>query len=114
MKNSLKVSCNNEQLFLQMQMMRSDLEQKQDVLNALVADLSKVQQCSEQTDQGHYRCTINLSQYAEHVNQLSDRWKRILLQINSRSLTLDEGIFCFFRPQWLLLFAHGDVVSQVG
>ncbi|XP_051730551.1 desmoplakin-B isoform X2 [Ctenopharyngodon idella] len=70
--------------------MLSDLEQKQDVLNSLVADVNKVQQCNEQTDQSRYRCIINLSQYAEHVNQLSDRWKRIHLQINSRFNDLES------------------------
>uniref|UniRef100_A0A672NHA9 Desmoplakin n=1 Tax=Sinocyclocheilus grahami TaxID=75366 RepID=A0A672NHA9_SINGR len=65
--------------------MRSDLEQKQDLLNSLLVDLNKIQQFNEQTDQGRYRCIINLSQYAEHVNQLSDRWKRIQIQINNRS-----------------------------
>lgn len=65
--------------------MRSDLEQKQDLLNSLVARFNKVQQDNEQTDQGRYKCIINLSQYAEHFNQLSDRWKRTQIQINNRS-----------------------------
>ncbi|XP_051500221.1 desmoplakin-like isoform X1 [Myxocyprinus asiaticus] len=69
--------------------MHSDLEQKQDVLNSLVAELSNVHQFNEQMDQGRYRCIINLSQYAEHVNQLSDRWKRIQIQIKSRLVDLD-------------------------
>ncbi|XP_042602447.1 desmoplakin isoform X2 [Cyprinus carpio] len=69
--------------------MRSDLEQKQDLLNSLLVDLNKIQQYNEQMDQGRYRCIINLSQYAEHVNQLSDRWKRIHTQINNRLEDLD-------------------------
>uniref|UniRef100_A0A672NLX0 Desmoplakin n=2 Tax=Sinocyclocheilus grahami TaxID=75366 RepID=A0A672NLX0_SINGR len=72
-----------------LQSMRSDLEQKQDLLNSLLVDLNKIQQFNEQTDQGRYRCIINLSQYAEHVNQLSDRWKRIQIQINNRLEDLD-------------------------
>ncbi|XP_016095801.1 desmoplakin-like [Sinocyclocheilus grahami] len=72
-----------------LQSMRSDLEQKQDLLNSLVADFNKVQQYNEQADQGRYRCIINLSQYAEHFNQLSDRWKRIQIQINNRLDDLD-------------------------
>uniref|UniRef100_A0A673IT85 Desmoplakin-like n=2 Tax=Sinocyclocheilus rhinocerous TaxID=307959 RepID=A0A673IT85_9TELE len=72
-----------------LQSMRSDLEQKQDLLNSLLVDLNKIQQYYEQTDQGRYRCIINLSQYAEHVNQLSDRWKRIQIQINNRLEDLD-------------------------
>ncbi len=72
-------------LFLQTQDMRSDLEQKQDLLNSLLVDLNEIQHYGEQTGQGPYRCIINLSQYAEHVKQLSDRWKRIQIQINSRS-----------------------------
>ncbi|KAG1941839.1 desmoplakin isoform X2 [Pimephales promelas] len=77
-----------------LQSMHSDLEQKHDVLHSLVSDLSKVQQCNDQTDQGRYRCVINISQYAEHVSQLSDRWKRILLHITSRYDDLDS-----FLPQ---------------
>ncbi|KAI2652332.1 Desmoplakin [Labeo rohita] len=72
-----------------LQSMRSDLEQKQDLLNSLLADLNKLQQYNEQTDQGRYRCIINLSQYGEYVNQLSDRWKRIQIQINNRLDDLD-------------------------
>ncbi|XP_073709058.1 desmoplakin-B-like isoform X2 [Garra rufa] len=72
-----------------LQSMRSDLEQKQDLLNLLLADLNKLQQYNEQMDQGRYRCIINLSQYGEHVNQLSDRWKRIQIQINNRLDDLD-------------------------
>uniref|UniRef100_A0A8C2GGA6 Desmoplakin b n=1 Tax=Cyprinus carpio TaxID=7962 RepID=A0A8C2GGA6_CYPCA len=72
-----------------LQSMRSDLEQKQDLLNSLVARFNKVQQDNEQTDQGRYKCIINLSQYAEHFNQLSDRWKRTQIQINNRLDDLD-------------------------
>ncbi|XP_067274394.1 desmoplakin-B isoform X2 [Pseudorasbora parva] len=73
-----------------LQSMRSDLGQKQDMLNSLVADLNKVQQSNDQTDQGHYRCIINICQYAEHASQLSDRWKRIQMQINTRFDDLDS------------------------
>lgn len=73
----------------ELQSMRSDLEQKQDLRNSLLVDLNKIQQYNEQTDQGGYRCIINLLQYAEHVNLLSDRWKRIQIQINNRLDDLD-------------------------
>ncbi|XP_077086584.1 desmoplakin-B-like isoform X2 [Siphateles boraxobius] len=73
-----------------LQSMHSDLEQKHDVLHSLVSDLSKVLQSNDQPDQGRYRCIINISQYNEHVTQLSDRWKRILLQITSRHNDLDS------------------------
>ncbi|XP_051952483.1 desmoplakin-like [Xyrauchen texanus] len=69
--------------------MRSDLEQKQEVLNSLEAELSNVHQFNDQADQGRYKCIINFSQYAEHVNQLTDRWKRIQIQIKSRLVDLD-------------------------
>ncbi|XP_051953923.1 desmoplakin-like isoform X1 [Xyrauchen texanus] len=69
--------------------MCSDLEQKQDVLNSLLAELSTLLQFNKQVDQGRYKSIINLSQYAEHVNQLSDRWKRIQTQIKSRLDDLD-------------------------
>ncbi|NP_001410356.1 desmoplakin-B [Danio rerio] len=70
--------------------MRSDLEQKQDLLNSLVVDLNQMQKVNDQRDQGRYQCIINLTQYADHVHQLSDRWKRIHVQINNRLVDLDS------------------------
>lgn len=84
-------------LFVQTQDMRSDLEHKQDLLNSLLIDLNKIQQYGEQTGQGRYRCIINLSQYTEHVKQLSDRWKRIQIQINNRSDAASRTVRLVFQ-----------------
>uniref|UniRef100_A0A8C1DYS3 Desmoplakin b n=1 Tax=Cyprinus carpio carpio TaxID=630221 RepID=A0A8C1DYS3_CYPCA len=84
-KETASLDPNEVQKYHQVLKVIIDLEQKQDLLNSLLVDLNKIQQYNEQMDQGRYRCIINLSQYAEHVNQLSDRWKRIHTQINNRS-----------------------------
>ncbi|XP_057208333.1 desmoplakin-B isoform X1 [Triplophysa rosa] len=69
--------------------MQSDMEQKQDLLNSLMLELNRIHQLNEQTEQTRYRCLVNTEQYTEHVRQLSERWKRIHVQINSRCHDLD-------------------------
>lgn len=64
--------------------MRSELAQKEGVLRSLEEELIKARQCNEQIDQNCHRCDVDLCLYSEHVKQLSDRWKRIQTQINSR------------------------------
>lgn len=64
--------------------MQSELDQKEGVLHSLEEELSKAHQCNEQMNQNCHRCDVDLCLYSEHVKQLSDRWKRIQMQINSR------------------------------
>lgn len=66
------------------QVMQSELAQKEGVLRSLEEELIKARQCNEQIDQNRHRCDVDLCLYSEHVKQLSDRWKRIQMQINSR------------------------------
>ncbi|KAL0165281.1 hypothetical protein M9458_041034, partial [Cirrhinus mrigala] len=75
--------------------MRSDLEQRQDLLNSLLTDLNKLQQYNEQTDQGRYRCIINLShcQTAGNASRYrSTTGQTLLLQHNTwfSSYRLDD------------------------
>ncbi|XP_017349765.1 desmoplakin-A isoform X2 [Ictalurus punctatus] len=66
-----------------LRVMRSEVDQKEGLFRSLEEELIKVRQCNEQ------RCDVDLCLYSEHVKQLSDRWKRIQTQFNSRSRELD-------------------------
>lgn len=68
--------------------MRSEVDQKEGLFRSLEEELIKVRQCNEQ------RCDVDLCLYSEHVKQLSDRWKRIQTQFNSRQD--DPFLFFFF------------------
>ncbi|XP_060770037.1 desmoplakin-B isoform X2 [Neoarius graeffei] len=72
-----------------LKVMQSELAQKEGVLRSLEEELIKARQCNEQIDQNCHRCDVDLCLYSEHVKQLSDRWKRIQMQINSRFEDLD-------------------------
>ncbi|XP_053087767.1 desmoplakin-B isoform X2 [Pangasianodon hypophthalmus] len=72
-----------------LRVMRSELDQKEGALRSLEEELIKARQCNEQIDQNCHRCDVDLCLYSEHVKQLSDRWKRIQTQINSRYGDLD-------------------------
>ncbi|KAG7331686.1 hypothetical protein KOW79_005655 [Hemibagrus wyckioides] len=72
-----------------LRLMRSELDQKEGMLHSLEEELTKARQCNEQIDQNCHRCDVDLCLYSEHVKQLSDRWKRIQTQINSRFGDLD-------------------------
>ncbi|KAK2846086.1 hypothetical protein Q7C36_010940 [Tachysurus vachellii] len=72
-----------------LRLMRSALDQKEGLLCSLEEELTKARQCNEQIDQNCHRCDVDLCLYSEHVKQLSDRWKRIKTQINSRFGDLD-------------------------
>lgn len=67
-----------------LQSMLSELEQKVNVLGTLEAESIKAHQYNEQIDKNCHKCNVDLCFYNEHVNQISDRWKRIQKQINSR------------------------------
>ncbi|XP_053368515.1 desmoplakin-B isoform X1 [Clarias gariepinus] len=72
-----------------LRVMRSELDQKEGVLHSLEDEMIKARQCNEQIDQNCHRCDVDLCLYSEHVKQLSDRWKRIQTQINSRYSDLE-------------------------
>ncbi|XP_036438172.1 desmoplakin isoform X2 [Colossoma macropomum] len=73
-----------------LRIMQAELEQKERVLGLLEAELSKTRQYNEQIYENCQRCDVEVCQYAEHASLLSDRWKRIQTQINSRLGDLDS------------------------
>lgn len=76
-----------------MQRMKADLEQKKGVLKAMESELSKAVHWNGQIDKSFHQCDVDLSRYSELVEQMSDRWRRIVTQIDSRC---GEMWCCFF------------------
>ncbi|KAK5620440.1 hypothetical protein CRENBAI_024153 [Crenichthys baileyi] len=70
--------------------MKSELEQKRDLLTSMESDLAKAVHCNSQISESFHKCDVDLSKYSEMVNQLCDRWRRIQMQIDSRMLDLDK------------------------
>nr|XP_023671390.1 desmoplakin-like isoform X2 [Paramormyrops kingsleyae] len=64
--------------------MKSELDQKRDILKAMETELNNAVQWNNQVGQSFHKCDVDLSKYAETVIQLSDRWQRIQTQIDSR------------------------------
>ncbi|XP_067086396.1 desmoplakin-A-like isoform X3 [Osmerus mordax] len=64
--------------------MRAELEQKKDVLVSMETELGKAVHWNDQVGGSFHRCDVDLSRYGEQVSQLSDRWRRIQNQIDSR------------------------------
>uniref|UniRef100_A0AAR2L987 Desmoplakin a n=1 Tax=Pygocentrus nattereri TaxID=42514 RepID=A0AAR2L987_PYGNA len=73
-----------------LKVMKGDLEQKEDVLTSLESELAKAIHWNSQIDQSFHQCDVDLAKYAELVGQMSDRWRRILTQINSRMWDLEK------------------------
>lgn len=70
--------------FISLKHMRNDLEQKRGLLTAMDSDLAKAIHCNSQITESFHRCDVDLSKYSDQVNQMGDRWRRILKQIESR------------------------------
>ncbi|TRY94267.1 hypothetical protein DNTS_007112 [Danionella cerebrum] len=70
--------------------MKAELEQKKGVLKTLETELSKAIHWNGQMDQSFHQCDVDLSRYSELVGQLTDRWRRILTQIDSRTWDLEK------------------------
>ncbi|MBN3309173.1 DESP protein, partial [Amia calva] len=66
--------------------MKSDLEQKKDLLNSMDTELSNAVHWNNQISQSFHKCDVDLSKYTDTVGQMSDRWRRIQTQIDSRQL----------------------------
>lgn len=64
--------------------MKSDLEQKRDLLTSMESDLAKAVHCNGQISGSFHRCDVDLSKYSDLLGQMSDRWRRIQTQIDSR------------------------------
>ncbi|XP_041805532.1 desmoplakin-like isoform X1 [Chelmon rostratus] len=70
--------------------MKIELEQKRDLLTAMESDLAKAVQWNGQISEPFHKCDIDLSKYSELVGQMSDRWRRIQTQIDSRVWDLEK------------------------
>ncbi|KAI3374910.1 hypothetical protein L3Q82_021444 [Scortum barcoo] len=70
--------------------MKSDLEQKRDLLVAMESDLTKAVQCNDQISEPFHKCDVDLSKYTELVGQMTDRWRRIQTQIDSRMWDMEK------------------------
>ncbi|XP_070830129.1 desmoplakin-A isoform X3 [Chaetodon trifascialis] len=70
--------------------MKFDLEQKRDLLTAMESDLTKAVHWNNQISEPYHKCDMDLSKYSELVGQMSDRWRRIQTQIDSRVWDLEK------------------------
>ncbi|XP_034039163.1 desmoplakin-like isoform X1 [Thalassophryne amazonica] len=70
--------------------MKLDLEQKRDLLTAMESDLAKAVHWNGQISEPFHKCDVDLSKYSDMVGQLSDRWRRIQSQIDSRMWDLEK------------------------
>ncbi|XP_056276918.1 desmoplakin-A isoform X2 [Pseudoliparis swirei] len=70
--------------------MKGDLDQKRDLLTAMESDLSKAVHWNGQISDSFHKCDVDLSKYADLVGQMSDRWRRIQTQIDSRVWDLEK------------------------
>uniref|UniRef100_A0A3Q3K4W4 Desmoplakin a n=1 Tax=Monopterus albus TaxID=43700 RepID=A0A3Q3K4W4_MONAL len=70
--------------------MKSDLEQKRDLLTAMESDLTKAVHWNGQISDSFHKCDVDLSKYSELVGQMNDRWRRIQTQIDSRMWDLEK------------------------
>ncbi|XP_030582832.1 desmoplakin-B isoform X1 [Archocentrus centrarchus] len=63
---------------------KGELDQKRNVLTAMEAELSKASHWNSQVSGSSHRCDLMLSKYTEDVGLLSDRWRRIQGQLDTR------------------------------
>ncbi|CAJ1072360.1 LOW QUALITY PROTEIN: desmoplakin-like [Xyrichtys novacula] len=70
--------------------MKSDLDYKRDLLTAMESDLTKAKHWNSQISDTFHKCDVDLSKYSDLVAQMSDRWRRIQTQIDSRVWDLEK------------------------
>ncbi|XP_013767701.1 desmoplakin-A isoform X2 [Pundamilia nyererei] len=75
---------------LTLKQMKSDLEQKRDLLTSMESELSTAVHLNDQISDSFHKCDIDLSKYSVLVRQLTDRWRRIQSQIDSRVWDLEK------------------------
>ncbi|XP_062251123.1 desmoplakin-B isoform X1 [Platichthys flesus] len=73
---------------------KAELDQKQDVLTSMEAELAKASHWNGQVGGPFQRCDLMLSKYSEQVGLLSDRWRRIQGQLDTRIQDLN-----LYKPQ---------------
>ncbi|XP_068581081.1 desmoplakin-B [Cebidichthys violaceus] len=83
-----------EDYMLTLKNIKAELEQKKDVLASMEAELAKASHWNSQVGGPFHRCDMMLSRYTEQVNLLSDRWRRIHGQIDTRVQDLE-----LYHPQ---------------
>lgn len=84
-------------IYFVFQQMKSELDQKRDLLTTLESDLANALHWNGQISESFHKCDVDLSKYSEMVGQLCDRWRRIQTQIDSRSVpsSPNECLPCF-------------------
>ncbi|KAF7706892.1 hypothetical protein HF521_020146 [Silurus meridionalis] len=70
--------------------MKLDLEQKKEVLSAMESDLDQAIHYNGQIDQNFHQCDVDLQKFSELVQQMNNRWSRIISQINTRLGDLEK------------------------
>uniref|UniRef100_A0A3B5QL62 Desmoplakin a n=1 Tax=Xiphophorus maculatus TaxID=8083 RepID=A0A3B5QL62_XIPMA len=70
--------------------MKSELDQRRDLLTAMESDLAKAQYSNNQISDSFHKCDVDLSKYSELMNQLSNRWRQIQKQIDIRLSDLEK------------------------
>uniref|UniRef100_A0A7N8XD95 Desmoplakin a n=1 Tax=Mastacembelus armatus TaxID=205130 RepID=A0A7N8XD95_9TELE len=70
--------------------MKSDLDQKRDLLQAMETELAKAVHWNSQISESFHKCDVDLVKYTDLVGQLCDRWRRIQTQIESRVWDLEK------------------------
>lgn len=81
----LRGMCSMRLPIVSVQKMKQELDQKRDVLKKLELELGNAERWNDQISQSFHKCDVDLSRYREQVTQMSDRWRRIQSQIDSRS-----------------------------
>ncbi|XP_050985774.1 desmoplakin-A isoform X1 [Labeo rohita] len=79
-----------EKYLMTLKTMKAELEQKKGVLKAMESELSKAVHWNSQIDKSFHQCDVDLSRYSELVGQMTDRWRRIVTQIDSRVWDLEK------------------------
>ncbi|KAF4116930.1 desmoplakin-A isoform X1 [Onychostoma macrolepis] len=79
-----------EKYLMTLKTMKADLEQKKGVLKAMESELSKAVHWNSQIDKSFHQCDVDLSRYSELTGQMTDRWRRIVAQIDSRVWDLEK------------------------
>uniref|UniRef100_A0A3Q2P2X6 Desmoplakin n=1 Tax=Fundulus heteroclitus TaxID=8078 RepID=A0A3Q2P2X6_FUNHE len=63
---------------------------KRDILTSMESELSKANHWNSQMGGSFHRCDLMLSKFSEQVGMLSDRWRRIQAQIDTRLQDLQQ------------------------
>lgn len=73
-----------EEYMLALQNVKAELDQKKAVLSSVEAELAKAGHWNCQVEGPFHRCDLMLSKYTEDVGMLSDRWRRLQGQVDTR------------------------------